>query len=246
MAVLPVPAAAPGPMTGRVLVVEREPALRDALADALGREGLAVEGSADGAEALERARTEPFVMVILDIEVPGVRGIEGCRQFRFASDVPLVILSARDSEADRVLGLEAGADDYIGKPFSMTELVSRVRALLRRRLLDARLPSGVQRVGDVEIDRLRHRVTVSGRPVELTPTEFRILAFLAGHPGRAFTAQEILHHLWRSDYIGQAGACKAHISNLRRKIEPIPSQPRRIVTVRGVGYALVPAPLTDP
>lgn len=229
-------------MTGRVLVVEHERAVRDAIGDALRREGLAVEGTDDGRVALDRARAEGFALVILDVEVPGLCGIEGCRRLRSYSDVPLVVLSVRDSDADRVVGLEAGADDYVGKLFSMAELVSRVRALLRRRLLDAQPPTVVQQVGDVEIDVLRHRVSVGGTPVSLTPTEFRLLAFLATDPGRAFTADEILHHLWHSDFTGQGGACKAHISNLRRKIEADPSQPRRIVTVRGAGYVLTPRP----
>jgi|SRR5215207_4459992 len=238
----PILASARAPMTGSVLVVEHEPAVRDAIGDALRREGLAVEGTNDGQAALDRARAEAFALVILDVDAPGGFGVEACRQIRSTSDVPLIVMSARDSDADRVIGLEAGADDYVGMPFSMAELVSRVRALLRRRLLDSKPATVVQRVGDLEIDALRHRVTVGGTQVSLTPTEFRLLALLATHPGRAFTAEEILHHLWRSDFIGRGGACKAHISNLRRKIEADPSQPRRIVTVRGVGYALAPGP----
>jgi DNA-binding response OmpR family regulator len=229
-------------MTGRVLVAVPEPPVRDAIASALGREGLAVEASSDGGAALERARMERFAMVILDLDGPAGRGIERCRQLRSSSDVPLVVLSARDSAADRVFGLEAGADDYVGKPFAMAELVSRVRALLRRRQLDAQPPTAIRRVGDVEIDTVRHRVTVAGTAVDLTPTEFRLLALLATQPGRAFSANEILHHLWNCDYVGPAGACKAHISNLRRKVEDDPAQPRRVVTVRGAGYTLAPRP----
>jgi len=229
------------PLAGRVLVIERERG-HDRVGEALRREGLAVERALDGRAALDRARTEDFALVLLDIEAPGVCGIEGCRQIRVASDVPILIRSARGSEADRVLGLDAGADDYVGTAMSMTELMSRVRALLRRRRLDARAPVQLRRVGDVEIDRLRHTVTVAGTEVFLTPTEFRLLAFLATEPGRAFTAQEILHHLWQSDHVGRGGACKAHISNLRRKIEADPSRPQRIVTVRGAGYALSPGP----
>jgi DNA-binding response OmpR family regulator len=235
------PGAGQPPLSGRVLLIERERGgVR--VEDALRRAGLAVERAADGRSALDRARTEDFALVMLDIEAPGVCGIEGCRQIRVASDVPIVIRSARGSEADRVLGLDAGADDFVGTSMSMNELTSRVRALLRRRSLDARAPAQVHRVGDVEIDRLRHTVTVAGAEVPLTPTEFRLLAFLATEPGRAYTAQEILHHLWQSDHVGRGGACKAHISNLRRKIEADPSRPERIVTVRGAGYALAPGP----
>jgi DNA-binding response OmpR family regulator len=231
--------AAPGWMTGRVLVVEPDPAVRAALADALGREGLAVDGLADGRAALEQATSGRYELVILDIAVPGLCGLEGCRRIRFESDVPLLIVSARDSEADLVLGLEAGADDYVGKPFSLAELISRVRALLRRRQLDLRPSPLVRRVGDLEIDFAHHRVVLSGGAVSLTPTEFRLLAFLAQEPGRAFTPHQILRHLWRSEFVGHAGACKAHISNLRQKIERDRSQPQRIVTVRGAGYALL-------
>jgi DNA-binding response OmpR family regulator len=205
--------AAQPPLSGRVLLIEREHG-NGRVEDALRRAGLAVERPADGRSALDRARTEDFALVVLDIEAPGVCGIEGCRQIRVASDVPIMIRSARGSEADRVL--------------------------------DARAPAQVHRVGDVEIDRLRHTVTVAATEVPLTPTEFRLLAFLATEPGRAFTPQEILHHLWQSDHVGRGSACKAHISNLRRKIEADPARPERLVTVRGAGYALSPGPLTKP
>jgi two-component system, OmpR family, alkaline phosphatase synthesis response regulator PhoP len=237
--------AAQPPLSGRVLLIEREHG-NGRVEDALRGAGLAVERPADGRSALDRARTEDFALVVLDIEAPGVCGIEGCRQIRVASDVPIMIRSARGSEADRVLGLDAGADDFVGTAMSMNELTSRVRALLRRRGLDARAPAQVHRVGDVEIDRLRHTVTVAAAEVPLTPTEFRLLAFLATEPGRAFTPQEILHHLWQSDHVGRGSACKAHISNLRRKIEADPARPERLVTVRGAGYALSPGPLTIP
>jgi DNA-binding response OmpR family regulator len=225
-------------MSGRVLVADQDAPLRRQLADALDREGLSVDATEDGQLALERAGTQQYDLMILDISVPGLGGLEGCRQIRFESDVPLLIASARDSPADRVLGLEAGADDYVGKPFSLAEMLSRVRALLRRRRLDTGPARSIRRVGDVEIDLWRHRVLVAGEEVRLTPMEFRLLALLAEQPGRAFSAREILQALWDTDYVGQPNACKAHISNLRQKLEDDRARPRRIVTVPGGGYAL--------
>jgi two-component system response regulator RegX3 len=230
--------AAPGWMTGRVLLVEHDDESRDALDEALRAEGLAVEARADGELALDRVRTGRFELVIVDIVAPGLGGLEACRKMRFESDIPILILTARDSIADRVLGLEAGADDYVGKPFSLAELISRVRAILRRRHLDLGPARPIRRVGDVVIDFAWHRVLVAGEPVSLTPTEFRLLALLAQEPGRAFTPRQILRHLWQSDYVGHDGACKAHISNLRQKLDSEPGGPQRILTVRGVGYAL--------
>jgi DNA-binding response OmpR family regulator len=225
-------------MSGRVLLADPEASVRRQLADALDGEGLAVDVTDDGQRALADAGTDRYDLVIVDIAVPGLGGLEGCRQIRFDSDVPLVIASARDSPADRVLGLEAGADDYVGKPFSLAEMLSRVRAILRRRRLDAGPVRSILRVGDVEIDLWRHRVLVAGEEVRLTPMEFRLLALLAQQPGRAFTAREILQALWDTDYVGQPHACKAHISNLRQKLEDDRARPRRIITVPGAGYAL--------
>jgi two-component system response regulator RegX3 len=236
----PVVAAAPGWMHGRVLVIDPDTESRGALAAALGAEGLAVEDLADGGAAIEAVRGDAFELVIVDIAAPGLCGLEGCRRIRFASDVPLLIVTARDSEADRVLGLEAGADDYVGKPFSLAELISRVRAILRRRQLDRGPARSRLRVGDIEIDLIRHRVAVRGDTVRLTPTEFRLLVLLAQAPGRAFSAQAILRQLWQTDYVGEASACKAHVFNLRRKIEEDHASPVRLVTLPGVGYALLP------
>jgi DNA-binding response OmpR family regulator len=141
---------------------------------------------------------------------------------------------------DRVLGLELGADDYITKPFSMNELISRVRTILRRRELDRVAAGGIQQVGDLRVDLARHQVTIAGEPVHLTRSEFRLLTLLAAEPERVFTRREIMEHLWQSPYIGDERACDIHISNLRRKIEHDPRSPERLVTVRGVGYSLVP------
>jgi DNA-binding response OmpR family regulator len=223
----------------RVLIADGERATREALADVLGHEGLAVERVEDGETLLQAIRSRPYDLLIIDIVVPGL-GLEACRRIRSENDVPLLILSGRDSEADRVLGLEAGADDYVGKPFSVAELISRVRAILRRRQLDLAPARTLLRVGDLEIDLDRHQVLLNGAVVSLTPTEFRLLVLLANAPGHPFDAQTILRHLWHSNHVGDATACKAHIFNLRRKLERNRSRPERILTVPGVGYALQP------
>ena len=208
-----------------------------AVSDSLTLEGFAVEQCADGEVALERAIEGSFELVVLDPNLRGLRGLQGCRLIRAASPVPIVIVSARDSPADRVLGLEAGADDYLGKPFAVAELISRVRAIRRRRQLDQQPLYPTLCVGDVEIDVVSHRVTVAGRLVTLTPLEFRLLTTLAREPGRPLGAAEILRRLWQTDHVGCDAACRTHIFNLRRKIDA-DSSASRIVTVRGVGYLL--------
>ena len=229
-------------MSSRVLVVDDEPALRDAVAYALEREGFDVEAVADGEAALELAAKDPFDAVVLDIMLPGLPGTEVCRRLRGESGVPIVMLTAKVAEIDRVVGLELGADDYVTKPFSLAELVARVRAILRRRELDRReAEAPVLTVGGLAIDRVRHEVHVDGHGVELTPSEFRLLALLASEPGRAFTRRELVRELWRSDYVGDERICDTHVVGLRRKVEQDPARPARILAVRGVGYKLVAA-----
>jgi two-component system response regulator RegX3 len=230
-------------VSDRILVVDDEPAIVDAVAYALRSEGFEVESAENGETALSAVASERFDLVILDLRLPKVSGIDVCRRVRATSAVPIIILTAKDAEIDRVLGLEVGADDYVTKPFSMAELVSRVRALLRRRELDRAEDGRTQYlVGDVVVDLLRHEVAVRGRRIHLTTSEFRLLALLAGEPGRVFSRREIMQHLWNSDYVADQRACDVHMSNLRRKIEDDPGPPKRLVTVRGVGYKLVPAP----
>ncbi len=226
-------------MKGRVLVIDDEPAILDALGYALGSEGFDVVTAEDGERAMRAAEHDSFDLVVLDIVLPNLSGVEVCRRLRESSDVPIIMLSARDAEVDRVLGLESGADDYVTKPFSMAEFLSRVRALLRRRELDRRAAGGaMRRLGRLEIDPVRHHVTVGGEPVRLTPSEFKLLALLAEQPERVFSRREIMQHLWESSYVGDQRACDIHISNLRRKIERDPAKPEQLVTVRGVGYRL--------
>jgi two-component system response regulator RegX3 len=223
----------------RILVVDDEPAIVDAVTYALRASGFEVDTFGDGESALEAARTDGYDVLVLDVRLPGLSGIEICRRLRSESDVPILILTAMDAEVDRVLGLEAGADDYVTKPFSVAELVSRVRAILRRRELDRASGGGIRRVGLLELDVNRHEVRIDGKTIRLTPSEFRLLAFLAQEPERVYTRREIMQHLWDSTYVGDQRACDIHVSNLRRKIEDTPGRPQRLVTVRGVGYKLL-------
>jgi DNA-binding response OmpR family regulator len=225
----------------RILVVDDEPAIVDAVSYALEGEGYDVASRADGEAALTAALDEPFDLVVLDLMLPKLSGTEVCRRLRAESDVPIVMLTAKDAEVDRVLGLEIGADDYVTKPFSIAELVSRVRALLRRRELDrAGRGYAFKRVGSLTLDLARYKVSLDDGEVQLTPSEFRLLALLAEEPERVYSRREIMQHLWESSYVGDERACDIHISNLRRKLEANPDEPERIVTVRGVGYKLMP------
>ncbi len=226
-------------MSARILVVDDEPAIMDAVAYALRSEGFSVETVSDGEAALEEARTEPYDLMLLDLMLPRLSGVEVCRRVRAESDIPIIMLTAKDAEVEHVVGLEAGADDYVTKPFSMAELMSRVRALLRRRDLDRGSSYSVRRVGELELDLNRHRVLVGAEPVQLTPSEFKVLALLAGEPERVFSRREIMQHLWESSYVGDQRACDIHVSNLRRKVERNAGRPERILTVRGTGYKLV-------
>ena len=219
------------------MVVEDEPTIRRAVGYALRRDGFEVAEMSNGAEAL--AAEDRFDVVILDLGLPNVSGTEVLRQMRATGTVPIIILTARGGESDRVLGLELGADDYVTKPFSMAELMSRVRAILRRCEFDAARRDPVRVVGGVRIDLGRHEVTVDDHSVYLTASQFKLLALLAEAPGNVVTRQEIMHRLWDSDFVGDEHVCDVHVSNLRHKLERDPSHPRRIVTIRGVGYKLV-------
>ncbi len=229
------------PEAARILLADDDQAVLDAIQHALERERFEIETVGDGETALERARRGDFDLVIMNVMMPRLFGTDVCRTLRAESDVPIILLSARDAEIDRVLGLELGADDYVTKPFSMAELVSRARTILRRRELDRAAAGGIRQVGDIRIDFARHRVTVAGELVHLTRSEFGLLVLLAEQPERVFSRREIMEHLWQSPYVGDERACDIHVSNLRRKIELDPRNPDRLVTVRGVGYTLLPA-----
>jgi len=221
----------------RILLAEDDGAIADAVSYALGSEGFSVDVVADGEQAASSA-FEEYDVVILDVMLPKLSGVEVCRRIRARSVVPVMMLTARTAEVDRVVGLDAGADDYVSKPFSMAELISRVRAILRRRSLDRAGDGSVAEVGTLRLDLTRQTLAVDGRLVELTPSEFRILALLARQPDRAVPRREIVEHLWRSSHVGDERTCDVHVKNLRRKIERDPARPERLVTVRGVGYML--------
>lgn len=228
----------------KLLVVEDDQILLETLEYNLAAEGYKVLKATSGFEALELARKEKPELVVLDVMLPGIDGFEVCRILRRESSVPVLMLTARTAEIDRVVGLEVGADDYLTKPFSMRELLARVKALLRRVRLDREvhgteslLPAADRLVfGDLVIDLERHEATVNGHPLHLKPREFELLLFLARHKGMALSRDLILDRVWGWDFGGGTRTVDVHIRWLREKIEPIPEAPRRIATVRGVGY----------
>ena len=226
-------------MSGRVLLVDDDPGIVDVVAYGLSSQGLQVEAVTSGGEAIDALGQRAFDLVVLDLMLPDLSGTEVCRRIRTTSAVPVLMLTARDAEADLVLGLESGADDYVTKPFSLIELVSRVRALLRRRDLDRREgEEAVRAVGDLRIDLLRHQTTLAGEAISLTPSEFRVLALLASRPGVVFTRSQILEHISETPVTADGRTCDLHVFNLRRKLERDPANPTRVLTVRGIGYRL--------
>ena len=217
----------------RILVVDDEPQIVDLLRSYLRRDGFTVEQAMDGEAALAAfGRLRPD-LVILDLMLPKVDGREVCRRIRDASLTPIIMLTARDEETDKLLGLELGADDYITKPFSPREVVARVRAVLRRGTREA---TDLVRAGDLTIDLRAHEVSLQGRRVELTPTEFRLLEILAGHPNQVFTRMQLIDRVQGHAFDGYERTVDAHVKNLRGKVEPDPRNPRYIMTVYGVGY----------
>jgi DNA-binding response OmpR family regulator len=228
-------------MSPRILLADDEPDIVTPVSYALRADGFDVDTVTDGEQALEAARSGDYDLVILDVMMPKLQGTDVCRQLRAESIVPIIMLTAKDAEIDRVLGLELGADDYVTKPFSVRELGSRIRAVLRRRDLERSASAETTlHAGDITVDLASHRVGVAGHDVRLTPSEFKVLALLAREPNRVFSRWQIMEHLWEATYVGTARAADVHISNLRRKIEEQPAKPRRIVTVREAGYKLVP------
>jgi two-component system, OmpR family, alkaline phosphatase synthesis response regulator PhoP len=223
-----------------ILVVEDEPEIARVIRDYLQAAGFTVSVAADGETALQSARLAHPDLIVLDLGLPGRDGLDVTRELRRTSDVPIVVVTARGDEADRIVGLELGADDYVVKPFSPKELVARVRALFRR--VDGRdEPGDVIRVADLEIDVPRMRVMVDGRPVELTASEFQLLAAMAREPGRVFTRGQLLDVLHGVAFESYERAIDAHIKNLRRKIEPEVGETRYVQTVYGVGYRFASA-----
>jgi DNA-binding response OmpR family regulator len=218
-----------------ILVIDDEPHIVRLARDYLERAGFTVSTASDGPSALRQARAGHPDLVILDLGLPGLDGLDVARALRRESTVPIIMLTARTDESDRIVGLELGADDYVTKPFSPKELVARVRAVLRR-IEAASAPGDVISVGEIELDVPRMRSTVAGRRVELTPTEFELLATMARQPGRVFTRSQLLDAVHGVAFESYERAIDAHVKNIRRKLEPEPHAPRYLLTVFGVGY----------
>ena len=221
-----------------ILLVEDDDVIREATAEGLRRDGFVVTGVPNGREGLQSFREQEPALAILDIMLPGIGGVELCREIRKTSGVPIVFLSARTDPIDIVLGLEAGADDYVTKPFEPAVLAARVRAALRRAHPTPAPDGGVDRIGSIELDRAGHVVRRSGEDVTLTPTEYRLLLELMDHPGIALERATLLDRVWGYGWAGDARLVDVHIQRLRAKIEDDPANPTLVLTVRGVGYKL--------
>jgi DNA-binding response OmpR family regulator len=223
-------------MVRTILVVDDEPVLRETLAEALDADGFRVVTAADGREALSRFREHQPDLVVLDLMLPELSGIEVCRIIRAESGVPIVMLTAKTSELDKVVGLELGADDYVTKPFSLRELSARIRALLRRTEQLAEAPAPLVELGALTVDLAGHRLLRDGERLPLKPKVFELLAYLLRHPGQVLTREQLLEHVWGYDYAGETRTVDVHIHWLRAAIEPDPADPAYLHTVRGVGY----------
>ncbi|MDA0217605.1 MAG: response regulator transcription factor [Actinobacteria bacterium] len=223
----------------KILIVEDEASFSEALEFLLGKEGFDVAIATTGRQALEIFERESFDLILLDLMIPEISGIEVCRAMRAKSQVPIIMLTAKDSEVDKVVGLELGADDYVTKPYSKNELVARIRAVLRRG--QGEVPgedSGVLAVSNIRMDVERHQVFVDGRPISLPLKEFELLEFLMRNAGRVLTRLQIIDRVWGSDYFGDTKTLDVHIKRLRAKIEVDPANPVLIQTVRGLGYKI--------
>lgn len=220
----------------RVLVVEDEESISEALAFLLRKEGFDVHVAADGQQALELFDRDGAEMVLLDLMLPGLSGTEVCRELRQRSNVPIIMVTAKDSEVDKIVGLELGADDYVTKPFSSRELLARIRAVLRRGRDEEDAGSSVVEVGRVRMDVDRHVVTVDGKETRLPLKEFELLEMLLRNAGRVLSRGQLIDRVWGSDYVGDTKTLDVHVKRLRAKVEPDPSTPIHLVTVRGLGY----------
>jgi two-component system response regulator RegX3 len=224
----------------RILVVEDEESLSDPLSYMLRKEGFEVALAETGPAALEEFDRRGADLVLLDLMLPGLSGTEVCRALRSRSTVPVIMLTAKDSEVDKVVGLELGADDYVTKPYSARELVARIRAVLRRHGEPDELVTATIEAGPVRLDVDRHVVSVGGEPVSMPLKEFELLELLLRNAGRVLTRGQLIDRVWGSDYVGDTKTLDVHVKRLRAKVEPAPGSPRHIVTVRGLGYKLEP------
>jgi two-component system response regulator RegX3 len=220
----------------RLLVVEDEESFSDALSYMLRKEGFEVAVAPTGTDALDEFDRSGADLVLLDLMLPGLSGTEVCRQLRTRSSVPVIMLTAKDSEVDKVVGLELGADDYVTKPFSSRELLARIRAVLRRGTDPAEVAPAVLEAGPVRMDVERHVVTVAGQPVRLPLKEFELLELLLRNAGRVLTRGQLIDRIWGADYVGDTKTLDVHVKRLRAKIEPDPARPIHLLTVRGLGY----------
>jgi DNA-binding response OmpR family regulator len=231
-----------------ILLVDDEPTVRETVAESLESDGFTVVTAADGREALTRFRADRPDLILLDLMLPELSGIEVCRIIRRESDVPIVMLTAKDAELDKVVGLELGADDYVTKPFSLRELSARIRALFRRSEQAAvEPPPAMIDLGRVQVDLAGHRILRDGEALPIKPKAFELLAYLIRHPGQVFTRDQLLEHVWGYDYAGESRTVDVHVHWLRGQVEEDPGHPAFLHTVRGVGYVFRrPAPDREP
>jgi two-component system response regulator RegX3 len=224
----------------RVLLIEDEEGLGEALEYQLGREGYEVERATNGAEGLQRFKIAGGDLVLLDLMLPGMAGEDVCKEIRRESNVPIIMLTARDTEIDKVLGLELGADDYITKPFSTRELIARIKAVLRRTTIETGGDGSALEGGGIRLDRGRFEVTVHGEPIHMPRKEFELLELLMANMGRVLTRDTLIDRVWGADYFGDTRTLDVHIKRLRAKCEDDPHNPRHLLTIRGLGYKFVP------
>lgn len=224
----------------KVLLVEDEESLGEALEYQLQREGYDVDREVDGLAALERFRTAGADLVLLDLMLPGLGGEEICKEIRKNSNVPIIMLTARDGDVDKIVGLELGADDYITKPFNTRELLARMRAVMRRSTKESRTEGRVYEAGGVRLDPDRFEATVRGEAIHLPRKEFELLEILMENAGRVMTRETLIDQIWGPDYFGDTRTLDVHIKRLRAKFEPVPHEPKHLITIRGLGYKFVP------
>ncbi len=224
----------------KILIVEDESSFSEALAFLLGKEGFEVSVAENGRSALETFKKEGADLILLDLMIPEISGVEVCRTIRLTSQVPIIMLTAKDTEIDKVVGLELGADDYVTKPYSSRELIARIKAVLRRGISDDELNGDLDviSVGPIKLDTARHQASINGSPVALPLKEFELLEFLMRNAGRVLTRSQLIDRVWGGDYFGDTKTLDVHIKRLRSKIEADPANPILIQTIRGLGYKL--------
>ena len=224
----------------RILIVEDEASFHEALSFLLGKEGFSVSIAENGREALEKFASDGADLILLDLMIPEVSGMEVCRAIRATSQVPIIMLTAKDAEIDKVVGLELGADDYVTKPYSSRELIARIKAVLRRGISDTELNGDLEviSVGAIRLDTARHQASINGNPIALPLKEFELLEFLMRNSGRVLTRSQLIDRVWGGDYFGDTKTLDVHIKRLRAKIEADPANPVLIQTIRGLGYKL--------